>query len=135
MARVTIEDCILKVPNRFDLVMLASRRARDISSGSELTIERDRDKNPVVALREIAEERVDFDELRESAIQSLQRFVESDESEEEIDELGVPTELKTSDDGGRNMDEEMAEDMLAITKSFEDIDDETAAEEAAGGPA
>ncbi len=90
MARVTIEDCITKIPNRFDLVMLAVRRARDISAGAELTLERDRDKNPVVALREIADETVSLDELNETIIQALQKFVEPEEPEEEAVELGLP---------------------------------------------
>ena len=71
MARVTVEDCIDKVPNRFDLVLLAAHRAREISSGSELTVDRDRDKNPVVALREIADETITAVTLRESAIDEL----------------------------------------------------------------
>ena len=80
MARVTVEDCVDKVPNRFDLVLLAAQRARQISGGAELTIDRDRDKNPVVALREIAEETVLPDELHESVISNLQR-VQVDEED------------------------------------------------------
>ncbi len=88
MARVTVEDCVIRVPNRFELVMLAGQRARDISSGSSLTVDRDNDKNPVVALREIADVTVDFDSLRNSVIQSLQKHVEIDEPEDdEIDVL------------------------------------------------
>ena len=83
MARVTVEDCIDKVENRFDLVLLASHRARMISGGAPLTVGRDRDKNPVVALREIAEETVSPDDLREDLIHSLQKFVEVDEPEPE----------------------------------------------------
>ena len=83
MARVTVEDCIDKVPNRFDLVMLASHRARTISSGSPITVERDNDKNPVVALREIEEETLTPDELREDAIESHQVHIEVDEPEED----------------------------------------------------
>ncbi len=79
MARVTVEDCVDKIPNRFDLVLLAAQRARQVSGGAELTVERDRDKNPVVALREIAEERVRPEELRESVISSLQRVQIDDE--------------------------------------------------------
>ncbi len=94
MARITVEDCILKVPNRFDLVLAASQRARDISAGNPLTIDRDNDKNPVVALREIAEETVDPPELREALIQSLQRHIERDEPEdEELDAISVATGL------------------------------------------
>jgi DNA-directed RNA polymerase subunit omega len=83
MARVTVEDCIDKVENRFELVLLASHRARLISSGSPLTIERDRDKNPVVALREIAEETIQPEDLKEQLIHSLQKYVEVDEPEAE----------------------------------------------------
>ena len=81
MARVTVEDCVDKVPNRFNLVLLASQRAREISGGAELTIDRDRDKNPVVALREIAEATVRPKDLHESVIQSLQRVLPEDEDE------------------------------------------------------
>ena len=81
MARVTVEDCVDKIPNRFDLVLLASQRARQISGGADLTIDRDRDKNPVVALREIAGKALKADELREDYIKSLQRHAEVDEPE------------------------------------------------------
>jgi len=89
MARVTVEDCIEKIPNRFDLVMVAARRSRDVSSGAEINIERDNDKNPVVALREIAEEMIPVDEISESLIHSLQRHVEIDEPEEDIDDVEI----------------------------------------------
>ena len=91
MARVTVEDCVLKVPNRFDLVMKASQRARDISSGAELTLERDNDKNPVVALREIAEETVELDDLNEALIKNLQKVVELDEPGEDLMDFDMPT--------------------------------------------
>ncbi|MCL4162949.1 UNVERIFIED_CONTAM: hypothetical protein GTU68_052610, partial [Idotea baltica] len=83
MARVTVEDCVDKLPNRFEVVMLASHRARAISTGSEMLVERDEDKNPVVALREIAETALDADDLREEAISSLQKHVEVDEPEDD----------------------------------------------------
>jgi DNA-directed RNA polymerase subunit omega len=86
MARVTVEDCIDKVSNRFDLVLLAAQRARQVSGGAELTIDRDRDKNPVVALREIAEETVRPDELMEAIVTSLQRVRYEDD--DEVDEMG-----------------------------------------------
>ncbi|WP_174273296.1 DNA-directed RNA polymerase subunit omega [Sphingomonas bacterium] len=79
MARVTVEDCVDKIPNRFDLVLLAAQRARQISGGAELTIDRDRDKNPVVALREIAEETVLPEDMNESLVASLQRVQIDDE--------------------------------------------------------
>ena len=87
MARVTVEDCVQKVPNRFELVLLAAQRAREISSGAPLTIDRDNDKDPVVALREIADGTITPEELRESRIRSMQRYVERDEPEE--DELSL----------------------------------------------
>jgi len=83
MARVTVEDCIERVENRFDLVLLASHRSRMISSGAPLTIDRDNDKNPVVALREIADETVSADDLREDLIHSMQKYVDVDEPEPE----------------------------------------------------
>ena len=83
MARVTVEDCVDKIPNRFDLVMLASHRAREISSGAAITVDRDNDKNPVVALREIADEMQSADELRERLIESNQTQIEIDEPEED----------------------------------------------------
>ncbi len=86
MARVTVEDCVDKVSNRFDLVLFAAQRARQISGGAELTIDRDRDKNPVVALREIAEETVFPDELREAVVGTLQRVQVDDEVA--ADEMG-----------------------------------------------
>ena len=82
MARVTVEDCVEKVDNRFDLVLLAAHRARILSSGAPLTVERDNDKNPVVALREIADATMVPDELEEDLIVSLQKHVETDENEE-----------------------------------------------------
>ncbi|MBN9529352.1 MAG: DNA-directed RNA polymerase subunit omega [Alphaproteobacteria bacterium] len=83
MARVTVEDCVEKIPNRFELVMLAAQRARLVSAGSALTIDRDNDKNPVVALREIADETIDLDALRQGLIGGLQKHVEVDEPEED----------------------------------------------------
>jgi DNA-directed RNA polymerase subunit omega len=89
MARVTVEDCIDKVENRFELVLLASHRARMISSGSQITIERDNDKNPVVSLREIAETTVSPGDLKEDLIHSLQKYVEVDEPEPEVQLIGT----------------------------------------------
>jgi len=92
MARVTVEDCVEVVPNRFDLVLLAAQRARGISAGEALTIDRDRDKNPVVSLREIAEKSVGSEDLTEQLIASMQRHVEVDEPEEDAPQLTGPTE-------------------------------------------
>ena len=121
MARITVEDCILKVPNRFDLVMAASQRARDISAGNPLTIERDNDKNPVVALREIAKETVDPPELEEALIQSLQRHVEQDEPEdEELDAisvaagLGLPGQDAAPAADQSLIEQEIAKDVLTV---------------------
>ena len=83
MARVTVEDCIVKIPNRFELVMIAAQRARNISAGSQLELERDNDKNPVVALREIADDLVEFDVLEETLVKGMQKFVEVDDPVDE----------------------------------------------------
>ena len=89
MARVTVEDCVEKVPNRFGLVLLSAHRARAISAGAPLTLDRDNDKNPVVALREIAETKVDPDTLSDSLIGTLQRVDERTEAEEEAETLAL----------------------------------------------
>ena len=117
MARVTVEDCVLKVPNRFDLVMVAAQRSRDISAGSPLTVERDNDKDPVIALREIAEETVDIDELNDALIRGLQRHVEIDEPEEEQQDF----EMSVSEMGLGDADQPMvAVDALAMSQENED---------------
>jgi DNA-directed RNA polymerase subunit omega len=89
MARVTVEDCIDKVENRFDLVLLASHRARMISSGSQITVDRDNDKNPVVSLREIADKTVSPEDLKEDLIHTLQKYVEVDEPEPDVPLVGA----------------------------------------------
>ena len=83
MARMTVEDCVDKVPNRFELVLLAAHRAREVAAGAPITVDRDNDKNPIVALREIAEETQSADELRERLIESNQNQIEVDEPEED----------------------------------------------------
>ena len=83
MARVTVEDCVDKIPNRFELVLLAGHRARTISAGAQIAVQRDNDKNPVVALREIAEKKIATDDLKEDFIHSMQKYVEVDEPEAE----------------------------------------------------
>lgn len=100
MARVTVEDCVDKVPNRFELVMLAAHRARSLAAGAPLTVDRDNDKNPVVALREIADETLTADQLRKSAIESFQRQIEVDEPEEDNMTLlpGVVPDVPVVDD-------------------------------------
>jgi DNA-directed RNA polymerase subunit omega len=91
MARVTVEDCVDKVPNRFELVLLAAQRARNLSRGEELTIDRDDDKNPVVALREIADETVPLEKLEQDLIKSLSRAPEPEPADEEVLDL-IPTD-------------------------------------------
>jgi DNA-directed RNA polymerase subunit omega len=109
MARVTVEDCIDKVENRFDLVLLASHRARMISSGSQITIDRDNDKNPVVSLREIAETTVSPGDLKEDLIHSLQKYVEVDEPEPEVPLIGASVD---SDDAEVVTSDRMTEEEL-----------------------
>ena len=93
MARVTVEDCVDKVTNRFDLVLFAAQRAREISGGAELTVDRDRDKNPVVALRDIAEETIKPKDLEESLIQSLQKvLIDDDDTPDEIGSISQSAE-------------------------------------------
>ena len=91
MARVTVEDCVQKIPNRFELVLLAAQRARNLSRGEELTVDRDNDKNPVVALREIAEETIPLDGLEMDLIKSLSRAPEPEPADEEVLDL-IPTD-------------------------------------------
>jgi DNA-directed RNA polymerase subunit omega len=91
MARVTVEDCVQKIPNRFELVLLAAQRARNLSRGEELTLDRDDDKNPVVALREIADETVDLGRLEQDLIKSLSRAPEPEPADEEVLDL-IPTD-------------------------------------------
>jgi DNA-directed RNA polymerase subunit omega len=100
MARVTVEDCVDKIPNRFELVMLAAHRARELATGAPLTVDRDNDKNPVVALREIADETLTAGQLRESAIAANQRQIEVDEPEEDAMALlmGSTIQDKPEDD-------------------------------------
>ena len=105
MARVTVEDCVDKIENRFELVLLAALRARELSDGGPITVDRDNDKNPVVALREIAEETIDRDDLRERFIHSMQKQVETDEAEpSEVPMISVsgdlPVVVETPEDSG-----------------------------------
>jgi DNA-directed RNA polymerase subunit omega len=122
MARVTVEDCVVKVPNRFDLVMVAAQRAREISAGALLTIDRDNDKNPVVSLREIADGTVNLDELSNAVVTGLQKHVENDEPEEEGQGFGVGAgEDLLAEMQQAQISEEEAEDAdMAIDGEFED---------------
>lgn len=125
MARVTVEDCVERIPNRFELVALAAQRARHLSAGAELTIDRDNDKNPVVALREIAEKTIDLDDLNEDLVKSLQHFVEQDEPEEDVvDDAAIRQEITGVSATG---DDEI--EALAKTMS---IGDDAAASDNAG---
>src|SRR6476646_9299524 len=113
MARVTVEDCIDKVENRFDLVLLASHRARMISSGTQITVERDNDKNPVVALREIAEKAISPEDLKEELVQSLQKYVEVDEPEPDgVPLIGAPGTGVDADDTEVTTDRMSEEELL-----------------------
>jgi DNA-directed RNA polymerase subunit omega len=113
MARVTVEDCIDKVDNRFDLVLLASHRARMISSGAQITLDRDNDKNPVVALREIAEQTVSPEDLKEDLIHTLQKYVEVDEPEPDVPLVGAaPGSGVDSDDTEVTVDRMTEEELL-----------------------
>jgi DNA-directed RNA polymerase subunit omega len=122
MARVTVEDCVLKIPNRFELVMLAGQRARDISSGSRLTVDRDNDKNPVVALREIADETVDLDALRNAVVSGLQKHVEVDEPEEDEIDLMAGRDLLLDAGGESVLDSEDGDDGLTIHEDGAEMD-------------
>ncbi len=115
MARVTVEDCIDKVENRFELVLLASHRARQISQGAPITIDRDKDKNPVVALREIADETLSPDDLKEDLIHSLQKHVEVDEPEQDH---------SSALSGSGNASKSDDEDELPETLTFDQMSEE-----------
>jgi DNA-directed RNA polymerase subunit omega len=113
MARVTVEDCIDKVENRFDLVLLASHRARMVSSGAPITVDRDNDKNPVVALREIADQTISPEDLREELVHSLQKYVEVDEPEPAtVPLIGTPGGTVDADDTEVTVDRMTEEELL-----------------------
>jgi DNA-directed RNA polymerase subunit omega len=117
MARVTVEDCVQQIPNRFDLVMTAAQRARDISAGAQLTLDRDRDKNPVVALREIADRTVSTEALNESLIKGMQKHAEVDEPDEGQELLELEQQLAAT----------LAAQPPEPEKETLEIDDESAA--------
>jgi DNA-directed RNA polymerase subunit omega len=126
MARVTVEDCIDKVDNRFELVLVASHRARMLAAGAPITIDRDRDKNPVVALREIADATVAPDDLREDLIHSLQKYVEVDEPEPDAVPM-IASAGSAADDADIAMDRMSEEDLLRGLEGLkppEDTDDD-----------
>ena len=110
MARVTVEDCVDKIPNRYELLMVAAQRAKDISAGAPITVARDNDKNPVIALREIADETVSIEELQKSLVMGLQKYVEVEEpEEEELEIMAAEKELADLDEqfSGLLLDTEM----------------------------
>ena len=107
MARVTVEDCIDKIPNRYDLVLISAQRAKDISNGSPILVDRDNDKNSVVALREISENKVSIEDLQKSLVIGLQKYVEVEEAEdEEVEILSAEKELA-------DLDEQFSSDMIS----------------------
>ncbi|MCL2469789.1 MAG: DNA-directed RNA polymerase subunit omega [Alphaproteobacteria bacterium] len=121
MARVTVEDCVLLVPNRFDLVMMAAHRARALSSGAELHVGRDRDKNPVVALREIAAHKLDLDRLQESLVKGMQKHIEPDVPDDEVGEM-MTSEQQSWIDASMRMDDD--EDDMTMDDDLEDDEEE-----------
>src|SRR5882724_9534136 len=138
MARVTVEDCVVKVPNRFELVLLAAQRAREVTSGAPLTVDRDDDKNPVVALREIADETIQLTNLKDSLVRGMQKHIEMDEPEETPDleqTLFGVTDPIGSIIGEDEVDEEavegeLDEDLLTVAGEDDiELPDEPAAED------
>jgi DNA-directed RNA polymerase subunit omega len=120
MARVTVEDCVDKVTNRFELVLVASHRARGMSAGAEILVDRDNDKNPVVALREIAEEKLIPSEIREDLVGSLQKQIDVDEPDEDvIIPLAAPDVFGQSEETTEAMPEMSEDDILSALKSLE----------------
>ncbi|HCI49202.1 MAG: DNA-directed RNA polymerase subunit omega [Alphaproteobacteria bacterium RIFCSPLOWO2_01_FULL_45_8] len=119
MARVTVEDCITRIPNRFDLVLMASQRVHEISTGAPLTVEKDNDKSSVIALREIAEGTVSVDLLSEGLIQSFQLHVEEDDEERQaVEALSEENSWLSGQESG-NIEEEIKEDVLTIVDDLE----------------
>ena len=128
MARVTVEDCIEKIPNRFDLVLAAAQRARGISTGNPLTIDRDNDKNPVVALREIADETIDPDKLRDDIVKGLQKlsiteFIE-DEEDENLEDNSLEDNFTINDElSDFKINNDSIDDQNKINPGFHDVDE------------
>ena len=124
MARVTVEDCIDKIPNRYELLMVAAQRAKDIASGAPITVARDNDKNTVVALREIADETVSIEELQKSLVMGLQKYVEVEEpEEEELEIMAAEKELSDLDEqfAGLSLESDLADNMQ-VHGEGDDID-------------
>lgn len=132
MARATVEDCVLKVPNRFELVLVASQRAREIGAGAPITVERDNDKNPVVSLREIADTDISLNDLRETLIRNRQKVIEVEEDEEEI------IDVMEGENEWSQVAADVAETELAgsgMQEDFGDEEEESGDETAEGGAA
>ena len=138
MARVTVEDCVLKVPNRFELVLLAAQRARDISSGGPIMVERDNDKNPVVALREIADTDLHLETLRNAVVKGLQKTGDVDQPEEETAEIteifAAEQEIAPRDEDGAAegmtlLDQDGEEDAVDEGDAFEPVIDDVPLDE------
>ena len=128
MARVTVEDCIEKIPNRFDLVLAAAQRARDISTGNPLTIDRDNDKNPVVALREIADETIDPDKLRDDIVKGLQKLsnpeLVEDEEDEQLEDNSLEDHYTINDElNDFKMNNDSLDVQNKINPGFHDVDE------------
>src|SRR5882757_6815299 len=132
MARVTVEDCVIKVPNRFELVLLAAQRARAVAAGAQITLERDNDKNPVVALREIAEESIGLDNLQNALIKGMQKHVEIDEPEEDREfaaeglwpaDIATAPGMAEADTGEGGLDEDLPDDLLLAEDGEAPLDD------------
>ena len=128
MARVTVEDCIDKIPNRYELLMVAAQRAKDISSGSPITLPRDNDKNPVIALREIAENTVNIEDLQKSLVMGLQKYVEVEElEEEELEIMAAEKELVDLDEQFSDLllDSDVSDSMQVVDENGDaDADDD-----------
>ena len=122
MARITVEDCILKVPNRFDLVVVSAQRSRQISAGEALTLDRDNDKNPVVALREIAETTIDLDQLQEAVVRGLQKHVEVDEPEEDNMALLMARNQSVEPPKVESLKDQVAEEMAVLQAMADDAE-------------
>lgn len=130
MARVTVEDCIVRIPNRFELVLLAAQRARNLGRGEELRVDRDNDKNPVVALREIADDQVELPQLEADLVKSLQRAPEPEPTEEEVLDL-IATDENIF--GVMDVNEEQLPEVAAEDLSPDDLEARIAAELGGGG--
>ena len=118
MARVTVEDCVTRIPNRFELVMVASQRTRQLAAGAPITIERNNDRNPVVALREIAEQKVDTDKLKEAVLMSFRQHIQAETSEEAAELLAEETQTLQDYTPELSLTGELDEEEAALDAEF-----------------